>query len=663
MSMSNLRYNLAAVLMFACSPILSVNAVAQGGTYNFVNIDYPGALFSAPNGVNDRGQVVGYWDDASGNIHGYLYSNGVYTSLDYPGAASTEAVGINNSGIISGWYVTTDDVPQGFTYSEGTFTSFTYPGSSRTNAKGINNHGDVVGFYGTTYSFVDSDGAFTSFGYPGAEITYAYGINDTGQIAGYYLPGSGSPIAFFYDGQSTFTSIQYPDSTETFAYGINNSNVVVGQSADSGTLLGFLWQNGQFTVIGPPDSHPLPFGINNNGQIVGIYFPGGEGHGFLGTPAGSSALQFVPVTPCRVVDTRSANGTFGGPPIPGNNSRSFPLTEGDNPCGIPSSAVAYSVNVTVVPQTTLGYLTIWPTGEGQPIVSTLNSPDGRIKANAAIIPAGTPNGSVTVYVTNTTNVVLDINGYFTPSNGSTLAFYPLTPCRVVDTRNPDGSLGGPYLSGGQERDFPVLQSSCGLPNNAVAYSFNFTVVPKTSAGVAYLTVWPQGQSRPVVSTLNDLTNTIVANAALVPAGIGGGVATYATNDTDLVIDTNGYFAPPGGGGLSFYPLTPCRVIDTRHNNGQPFTGGLTVPVQTSPCGPPATAEGYVFNATVVPDGQLSFLTLWPDPLPRPTVSTLNAIDGAITSNMAIVPNGDGKTDAFAAGYTQLILDISGYFAP
>ncbi len=115
--------------------------------------------------------------------------------------------------------------------------------------------------------------------------------------------------------------------------------------------------------------------------------------------------------------------------------------------------------------------------------------------------------------------------------------------------------------------------------------------------------------------------------------------------------------------MSFYPLTPCRVADTRHNNGQPFTGELTVPVQTSPCGPPATAEGYVFNATVVPSGSLGYLTLWPDPLQKPTVSTLNALDGAITSNMAIVPNGDGKTDAFASGYTQLILDISGYFAP
>lgn len=220
---------------------------------------------------------------------------------------------------------------------------------------------------------------------------------------------------------------------------------------------------------------------------------------------------------------------------------------------------------------------------------------------------------------------------------------------------------------GQERDFPLLESPC-IPSsaNVQAYSLNFTVVPKTPGGVAYLTVWPQGQSKPLVSTLNDLTNTIVANAAIVPAGTGGegGVATYASNDTDLIIDINGYFAAPASGGLSFYALTPCRVIDTRHvGNGQPFTGELTVPVETSPCGPPVTAEGYVFNATVVPTGSLGYLTLWPDTENQPVVSTLNALDSAITSNMAIVSNVNGKTDAFASGVTQLILDINGYFAP
>ena len=78
----------------------------------------------------------------------------------------------------------------------------------------------------------------------------------------------------------------------------------------------------------------------------------------------------------------------------------------------------------------MGYLTIWPTGEDQPLVSTMNSLDGRIKANAAIVPAGY-QGAVSVYASNTTDVVLDIDGYFAPVSRSTLAFYPLTPCRVA----------------------------------------------------------------------------------------------------------------------------------------------------------------------------------------------------------------------------------------
>ncbi len=375
------------------------------------------------------------------------------------------------------------------------------------------------------------------------------------------------------------------------------------------------------------------------------------------------ALQFVTLPPCRVVDTRNPNGTFGGPAIPGNTARAFPLAEGDNPCGIPSNAVAYSLNVTVAPPGRLSYLTIWPTGEGQPTVSTLNSPDGRTKANAVIIPAGSSSGSVSVFVTNTTNVLLDINGYFIPSSGQTLAFYPLTPCRVADTRNPNGPLGGPYLHAEVERDFPVQSSDCLIPASATAYSLNFTAIPKGSR-LGYLTVWPQGSPQPQVSTLNDPTGTVVANAALVPAGNNGAIATYANNDTDLIIDVNGYFAPAGSGGLSFYALTPCRVLDTRNvGNGQPFSGELTVNVVDSACGPPASAEGYVFNATVIPEGALGFLTLWPDTEQQPGVSTLNARDGAVTSNMAIVPNLNGKTDAWAQGTTQLILDISGYFAP
>ena len=373
--------------------------------------------------------------------------------------------------------------------------------------------------------------------------------------------------------------------------------------------------------------------------------------------------QFVPVTPCRVVDTRNQNGEFGGPALAGGTYRSFPIPQGG--CEIPATAAAYSLNVTVVPSGSLGYLTIWPTGKSQPLVSTMNSLDGRIKANAAIVPAGA-SGAVDVYVSNTTDVVLDIDGYFAPVGNSTLAFYPLTPCRVLDTRLANGSLGGPYLFADQQRDFPVLDSSC-IPSNAnaSAYSMNFTVVP-VEGSLGYLTVWPTGESRPLVSTLNNPTGTIVANAAIVPAGTGGEIAVYPSNDTQLAVDINGYFAAPGQGGLSLYPTVPCRVFDSRRvGNGQPFSGTLNPPVDVvdSGCGVPSTAKTYVFNATVVPSGYLGYLTLWPDGENRPVVSTLNAIDGAITSNMAIVPNLNGKTDAYASGTTQLVLDISSYFAP
>jgi YVTN family beta-propeller protein len=377
--------------------------------------------------------------------------------------------------------------------------------------------------------------------------------------------------------------------------------------------------------------------------------------------ASSDAAQFVPVTPCRVVDTRNPNGPFGGPPISGGTYRDFPIPAGA--CDIPSTATGYSFNVTLVPvqSAPVGYLTIWPTGELQPLVSTMNSLDGRIKANAAIVQAGAA-GAVRVYASNTTHVVLDIDGYFEAPSGQTLQFYPLTPCRVLDTRNPNGPLGGPFLADGQERDFPVLSSNCEIPSSAQAYSMNFTVVPYQGQSLGYLTVWAQGQSKPVVSTLNNLTATIVANAAIVPAGTGGGIAAYPSGNTQLVADIDGYFAPAGSGGLSLYPVAPCRVIDTRKGSGA-FSGELTVDVVDSACAPPSTAQAYVFNATVVPVGSLGYLTLWPDGESQPVVSTLNAIDGAITSNMAIVPNLDGSTDAYASGTTQLILDISSYFAP
>src|SRR5271157_1537235 len=320
------------------------------------------------------------------------------------------------------------------------------------------------------------------------------------------------------------------------------------------------------------------YGTTLQGGDLACNAPFGCGTVFKVAPAGP--LQFVKVTPCRLVDTRPEYGGDG--PIPGGTSQSAAPQLGD--CNIPTTAAAYSLNVTVVPEGPLGYLTIWPTGENQPLVSTLNSYDGRVKANAVIVPAG-DQGAVSVYVTDTTNIVVDIDGYFAPVSDATLAFYPLPPCRVADTRNPVGNLGGPYLKGDENRDFPVLEASlCNIPQGAQAYSLNFTAVPHGFLG--YLTVCPTPenprQNCPLISTLNSYGGQVVANAAIVPAGTGGEIRTFPSNDTDLVIDINGYFAAPGKGGLSLYPLAPCRVLDTRLAGGL-FVRTLPVNVVGSVC--------------------------------------------------------------------------------
>jgi hypothetical protein len=473
---------------------------------------------------------------------------------------------------------------------------------------------------------------------------------------------------------SIVSSVNPADPYQTITY----TATVVGGTTPTGTVNFFLGSTtpvpatlsaaGIATIA---DSYPAP----GNYPVYASY--SGDNHNQAVTSStidqvvnsigAQPALQFVPITPCRVADTRIANGPLGAPLLSSGQPRSFPILQGA--CHIPSNAQAYSLNLTAVPTGPLGYLKIYPTGQPIPMTSLLNSLDGRVKANAAIIMAGA-EGAISV-VTDAynnaptlTNVILDINGYFVPPGANTLQFYPITPCRAVDTRNPAGPLGKPYLAAGETRSFPLLSSACKLPPSALAYSLNVSVIPQGFLGA--LTVWPSGQPQPTASTLNATTGAITANAAIVPAGSSGAISVNTQNNTDLFIDVNGYFAPPGIGGTSFYPTAPCRVFDSRNYLPFiPFPGVFTVATAQSNCPLSNAAAAYVFNATVVPiQGALNVLVLWPAGQSEPLVSTLNAFDGAETSNMAIVPTNNNDIDVDAESQqTFVILDVSGYFAP
>lgn len=167
----------------------------------------------------------------------------------------------------------------------------------------------------------------------------------------------------------------------------------------------------------------------------------------------------------------------------------------------------------------------------------------------------------TTLVQRPRTIVIDMNGYFAPPSTG-LQFYPMAPCRLVDTRgaaagfNGIAPFSGPSIPSGGTVTIPVQSTAeasantspapCGaIPSSAQTYSLNLTAVPAEGARVDYVTLWPAGSAQPFVATLNDPEGSIVANAAIVPAGTSsGGISVYNAGPlvTDVVIDMNGYFA-------------------------------------------------------------------------------------------------------------------------
>jgi hypothetical protein len=120
------------------------------------------------------------------------------------------------------------------------------------------------------------------------------------------------------------------------------------------------------------------------------------------------------------------------------------------------------------------------------------------------------------------------------------SFSTVTPCRVIDTRNPAGPLGGPALAGGPARTFSIA-NQCGIPADATAVSVNVSITRPTSEG--YVTCYPTGVSPPLVSTINYRAGQTRANNAILPLGTAGDfdVACAGVGTVDFILDVNGYF--------------------------------------------------------------------------------------------------------------------------
>jgi hypothetical protein len=127
-------------------------------------------------------------------------------------------------------------------------------------------------------------------------------------------------------------------------------------------------------------------------------------------PEAKAQYSYFPLTPCRVVDTRGATGTNGGPALGQGTQRNFAIK---GSCGVPTTAKAVTINVTVTAATAGSFLTIWPAGTARPTVSTINFNGGDTLANGAIVGLAAGTQDLAVFnSTGTVHVIIDVTGYF-----------------------------------------------------------------------------------------------------------------------------------------------------------------------------------------------------------------------------------------------------------
>ena len=200
---------------------------------------------------------------------------------------------------------------------------------------------------------------------------------------------------------------------------------------------------------------------------------------------------------------------------------------------------------------TLGGTPVTITGTGFQSGATV-SLGGVAATGVSVLGATTITAATGAHVTGVVDVVVSVPtvgsgtlpaGYFYVPPAASSVFHTLTPCRAVDTRLGAGPLGGPALSAGQARSFPVTSSSCGVPGTARAISVNLTVTEPAANG--YLALFPGNGLPLATSTLNFRAGQTRANNASVSLATDGsgsiGVLNGSTGIAHVVLDVNGYF--------------------------------------------------------------------------------------------------------------------------
>ncbi|HEX3622702.1 MAG TPA: hypothetical protein VHT97_10340 [Acidimicrobiales bacterium] len=283
--------------------------------------------------------------------------------------------------------------------------------------------------------------------------------------------------------------------------------------------------------------------------------------------------------------------------------------------------------------------------------------------------AFSPDGSRLYAVSGSpTDGTATLNVFGPPDPGG--RYMPLTPARILDTRDGTGGIVG-AIGPGATVDVQVTGRG-GVPETGVsAVAVNVTVTQPTTPG--YLTLFPAGALRPPTSNLNFTAGKTVPNLVVVKVGVGGRVSMFnPVGATHVVFDVAGWYSDAGGPVVPGDPgrynaLVPARILDTRTGagGGVRLNAGESLDLQvTGRGGVPATGvSAAVINVAATNTTAASFLTVHPTGEPRPWAANVNFNAGETVSNRAIAKLGvGGKVTIFnAAGSVDVVVDVSGWF--
>lgn len=403
----------------------------------------------------------------------------------------------------------------------------------------------------------------------------------------------------------------------------------------------------------------------------------------INEPGVNAGLRFYPLArPIRLLDTRVGQPGCDAPgvKIPGQTSRT--QAAAGRTCGgltIPANAKALTGNIATV-ESGGGYLTLYPSDAAQPLVANSNYSPNEILNNVFTVGLGT-DGAFKIFVTSNTDVVVDVTGYYAPPAAGGLYFHPLPkPIRLLETRQGQPGCTAPEtpVQGGRDQAQKAT-GACGgvtIPSSAKAIVGNATTL---NSGAGYLTLYPQGASRPLVANSNFTAGQIMNAPFTVALGATGEFMMFSTTNTDMVIDVLGYYSDQlndvNGVGLLFNSLpSPTRLLETR--SGQPgcyttnaalLAGSTRNQQARGVCGGQTianTALAIVGNATVVAPNAGGWLTFWPNGAAQPLVASSNYTAGQIFNRHFIAGLGaTGLFNIFTFAQTDVIIDVSGFFAP